>query len=537
MTFKRIFMKRPIISAGSIIVVLLLAFFLHKIYTQNTAGSSIVKTKLNTLLSVLNHIDKDYFESVDINKLMEGAIDGMLDELDPHSVYIPAEGMDEVDEHIRGEFQGIGIEFDILNEYLTVITPVADSPSERAGLLPGDQIIRIDGEDARGITRDGVFKKLRGKKGTKVVITIRRSRTPEPFDVTIIRDNIPLYSVRTTTMVDEQTGYIWLTRFSANSLKEMKSALSELNQQGMQRLVLDLRNNSGGLLSIAAEISNLFIAKSDTIVYTRGKRKDVEQVFIANPRRGNDKFPLVVLVNRGSASASEIVAGAVQDLDRGIIVGETTFGKGLVQRQIPLNDGSAIHITIAQYYTPSGRLIQREYENGNDHDYYSDMFVENRELVVDSLKKLRPKYFTRNGRIVYGGGGITPDLLALWKPNVLDDTRTLIAHPKRPLFNWAFEYSQVLKNKYTVFEQFDNEWFLNDTLFEEFLTFVESEKINVEQSILIEDRINLKIRLKAQIAASLWGRDEYYKIILPTDNQFRAAIKGFEETVHLININ
>ena len=334
-------------------------------------------------------------------------------------------------------------------------------------------------------------------------------------------------------MLDDQTGYLWLTRFSATSLYEVKSAMSELSKKGMHRLILDLRNNSGGLLTQAVEITNLFIAKSDTIVYTRGKRKDLEQVFIADPSRGDNSFPLIVLVNRGSASASEIVAGAIQDLDRGIIVGETTFGKGLVQRQIPLSDGSAIRLTITQYYTPSGRLIQREYEHGDDFSYYSDMFMENREVIVDSLKKLRPKHFTRNGRVVYGGGGITPDILSTFESDISAETQSVLSNPSRPLFDWVSTYSQSIKNDFDSFEQFNNSWFLSDVLYEDFLSFLIAQKIEFDRSAITKDNKYLKRRIKAQLAAALWGRDEYYKIILPTDNQVTAAIKSFKETVDL----
>ena len=533
MNIKRFSFRNPIISTISIILSLILIVFLYNVYTQKRDEKNAVKTKLNTLLSVLHYINNDYFEKVELDKLMDGAIRGVLDQLDPHSVYIPAEELEEIEEQFKGNFQGIGIEFDVLNGILTVIAPVADSPSEHAGLLSGDQIIKINSKDALGITKEGVFNKLRGKKGTKVIVTVRRIGTPKPFDITIVRDNIPLYSVRTALMIDNQTGYIWLTRFSSTSLAEVKSAMSELSQKGMQRLVLDLRNNSGGLLKQAVEITNLFIAKSDTIVYTRGKRKELEKVFIADPRKGNDEFPLVVLVNRGSASASEIVAGAVQDLDRGIIVGETTFGKGLVQRQIPLRDGSAIRLTITQYYTPSGRLIQRAYENGHDYEYYSDIFIENREIVVDSLKKLRPEHFTRNGRVVYGGGGITPDVLSAWKPGITAETQSLINNPSRPIFNWASEYSQSIKNDFVSFEQFNKSWFLSDDMYKGFLSFLISQNIEFDRSAINEDRKYLKTRIKAQVAATLWRRDEYYKITLPTDNQVVTAINSFKETVEL----
>ena len=259
MKLNRFLFRKPIISTSFIFLSLIFVVFLHNIYTQKRDVSRLVKNKLNVLVNVLNYINEDYFEPVELDKLMDGAISGVLDKLDPHSVYIPAEDLKEISEQLKGEFQGIGIEFDILNGNLTVIAPVADSPSEHVGLLSGDQITKIDGKDAFGITKEGVFKALRGKKGSKVTVTIRRFGTLEPFDVTIIRDNIPLYSVRTAIMFDSQTGYIWLTRFSTTSLYEVKHAMSELSKKGMQRLVLDLRNNSGGLLNQAAEISNLFI--------------------------------------------------------------------------------------------------------------------------------------------------------------------------------------------------------------------------------------------------------------------------------------
>ena len=296
---------------------------------------------------------------------MDGAFDGIMKKLDPHSVYIPPKELEDIDEKFKGKFQGIGIEFDILNGYITVITPVADSPSERAGLQPGDKIVKINGEDAYEIKKEQVFEKLRGKKGTPVDITIKRIGTKKLFNVTIVRDNIPIYSVRAETMIDDSTGYIRLTRFSATTKQEVEKSIKRLKTKGMKRLLLDLRNNSGGYLEQAAGIADLFIVEKDTLVYTKGKKATTKQVFIADPSRGHGELPLIVLVNRGSASASEIVSGAVQDLDRGLVIGETTFGKGLVQRQIPLKDGSAIRITIARYFTPSGRLIQRPYEEGS----------------------------------------------------------------------------------------------------------------------------------------------------------------------------
>ena len=378
------------------------------LYSESRDIYRIIENKFRVFNQIIQYVNEYYYEDVDMDKIWNGAFHGFMEKLDPHSVYIPPKKQEEIDEIFRGEFQGIGIEFDVLEGYITVIAPVADSPSERVGLHPGDRIIEIDGEDAYGITKDEVIKTLRGPKGTSVDLKIARIGA-EPFDVIIIRDVIPIYSVRASLMLDEQTGYIWLTRFTATSSEEIRNALKKLDDNGMKRLVLDLRNNSGGFLEQAAEIANMFIATRDTLVYTMGKHNNTNEVFLAKPSKGREDFPLIILLNRGSASASEIVAGAVQDLDRGLIVGETSFGKGLVQRQFGLRDGSAIRVTIARYFTPSGRLIQRPFEDGNTRQYYAELYEQNREAIIDSLKELRPKFKTRNGRTVYGGGGITPD--------------------------------------------------------------------------------------------------------------------------------
>jgi carboxyl-terminal processing protease len=499
------------------------------LFSQNRNPYKQSKENLHTLSEILYYLNQDYFEAVDIDELMEGAFKGIMNELDPHSIYISADQLTDIDEQFTGKFQGIGIEFDILRGYLTVIAPVADSPAEQAGLQPGDKIIAINGDDAFEITREEVFKKLRGKKGTLVDVTIQRLGEEMPFDVTIIRDVIPIYSVRAALMLDEATGYIWLTRFSATSEQEMRKALEFLENQGMQKLVLDLRNNSGGLLTQAAEIANMFITANDTLVYTQGNRPEMEQAFIADPQKGRSDFPLIILVNRGSASASEIVAGAAQDLDRSLIVGETTFGKGLVQRQIPLSDGAAIRMTIARYYTPSGRLIQRPYENGNDHDYYEDLMLENREETLDSLKSIRPQYTTRSGRIVYGGGGITPDIYIPWNSPFSTASQRILANPKRPAFNWASTFSNAHRQRFGSFESFDSNWEMTENDFISFLDFLSNEEIEVDTAALEEDKKYLLNYLKSQIAGSTWGRNEALKIRLKDDNQVMQSLEHFEE--------
>lgn len=482
---------------------------------------------MRTLTQILNNVNTLYFEDVDMEKLMDGAFSGIMKELDPHSIYIPAKKQKDVDELFRGKFQGIGIEFDILHGYITVISPVADSPSERAGLLPGDQIISIDGEDAYNITKEEVFQTLRGPKGTSVELMIRRIGGEE-FPVTIIRDDIPIYSVRTATMLDEKTGYVWLTRFSASTSEEMKAALEKLDNLGMSQLILDLRMNSGGYLEQAAETANMFIARPDTLVFTKGKQRKLEQVFIADPKKGREDFPLIILINRGSASASEIVAGAVQDLDRGLIAGETSFGKGLVQRQVPMNDGSAIRVTIARYFTPSGRLIQRPYEDGKDYNYYKELYADDREAKIDSLKELRPKYKTRVGRVVYGGGGITPDKFIPQEFSPEPGTQKVLANSKRPLFNWGSNYANERRDELINFNAFKNSR-LSDDDYESFLHYLDEEGIDADTADLNSNRDYLLTMLQAEVAGARWGKDEAFGIRIHADNQIMAAFSYFNE--------
>ena len=518
-----------LVLSVSVMILIPLSQFL---YSKNQY--SIIEEKFKVMNQILYYINQLYFEDVDMDEVMEGAFHGMFEKLDPHSIYIPAKQQEELDELFRGSFQGIGIEFDILNGYITVISPVADSPSERAGLMPGDQITAINGEDAFEITKKDVFKKLRGPKGTSVVITIRRLGG-ETFDVTIIRDDIPIYSVRASLMLDEETGYIWLTRFSATTDEEVRASLNQLGAQGMKRLVLDLRNNSGGFLEQAAAISNLFISREDTLVYTKGKSSKMEQVFIADPKLGREDFPLIVLINRGSASASEIVAGSVQDLDRGLVVGETSFGKGLVQRQLPLNDGSAIRVTIARYYTPSGRLIQRSYENGEVADYYKDLYIKDRESVLDSLKELRPKFITRDGRVVYGGGGITPDQYVSWDLDLQKNTQRILGNPKRPFFNWGSNYANEHRDEFDVYDNFRTHWVLDENDFQMFIDYLSSEKIEINAEELEKDKDYILNMLKSEVASAHWGKDEAMGIRLNYDNQVIDALNYFDEAAGFIN--
>ena len=362
--------QKRYLAIGAISVIFL--FTVASVGPASYSKAVNIYEKIRVLNQIISIVNENYVEPVNWDEALDGAFLGLLDELDPHSSYISRDKLETVNEQFHGKFEGIGIEFDLLGGYITVISPVVDSPSDRAGLQPGDKIVSIDGEDAYEITREDVYNTLRGPKGTAVLLTIRRPGQEETFDVEIIRDRIPIYSLISSFMIDDRTGYMRLTRFASSTSQEVSEAVKSLRAEGMTRLIFDLRTNSGGYLEQAVNVADLFITSPDTLVYTAGRKAEMSEVYVASPKRGYGDFAVIVLINRWSASASEIVAGAVQDLDRGLVMGETSFGKGLVQRQWPLKDGSALRVTIARYYTPSGRLIQRPYDNGT-RDYYEDL--------------------------------------------------------------------------------------------------------------------------------------------------------------------
>ena len=519
----------PMVTSALFGFIFAILVFMPEAYSKNKNIYRVLKDKIMVMQQIISYVDHFYFDDVDMDKIMDGAFHGLMEELDPHSTYIPAKDQENIDELFRGKFQGIGIEFDVLHGYITVISPVPDSPSDYAGLQSGDKIIAINGDNAYKITKDEVVKKLRGRKGTEVEITIQRIGLEDPFDVTIIRDDIPIYSVGAATMLDEETGYILLRRFSATTIDEVNKAIEKLDNQNFKKLVFDLRGNSGGYLEQAAAVSNLFISTKDTLVYTKGKVSDSNQAFVSDPKKGRNDFSLIVLINRGSASASEIVSGAVQDLDRGLIIGETSFGKGLVQRQLPLEGGAAIRITMARYYTPSGRLIQRPYEEGDDMTYYKELYASDRESVLDSLKKLRPKYQTKQGRTVYGGGGITPDKYVPYKNKLTKGTQKLLRNPERPIFNFSSTYATQNDLGYKDFKNFKNNWRVNQAVYSQFLDYLESDSISFDSDSLMVDEYFIHNRIKSEIAGTIWGKDESASIRLFLDNQVSEALKYFNE--------
>lgn len=509
---------------------------LDKIFSADNLRESI--RKFNDVLTLT---EKYYVEEVDTQKLVEKAINGILSDLDPHSVYIPKEQFTQVEESFRGDFEGIGIEFQVVNDTLTVVSAISGGPSEALGILPGDRIVKIDGKDVIGITNDEVRNKLRGKAGTEVKVSILRVGVSKPIEYTIIRDKIPLYSVDTHFMIDATTGYVSVSRFSETTYDELIEALNDLYKSGMKNLLLDLRGNPGGYLNQAVKISDLFISGNKKIVYTEGRRKEFDEEYSAFQASKFEEIPLIILINRGSASASEIVSGAVQDWDRGLIVGETSFGKGLVQRQFELADNSALRLTISKYFTPSGRLIQRDYKHKkNKMDYYSEIDSTD-ETEGDNLNHIsekdstKPIFKTSKGRTVYGGGGITPDYII--KSELLTDyTRNLLR--KNIFYTFILPYldknGQSIKNKYgedlkTFREQFE----ITNEIISNFISYAKTKDVEFIKDDFDKDESYIRERLKAQIARNFWKNEGWYFVLLNTDAQFQKALTLFDEAKSL----
>ncbi len=508
---------------------------LFAVYGFKNLNSSDRFKKLKTFSELLRLINDNYVEDVDVDAVLDGAITGMLNELDPHSTYISSENLNNINEQFAGKFEGIGIEFDILDDYITVISPIPGTPSDRAGLQSGDKIIKINNESAYKITFDEVFQKLRGPKGSKVDISIKRPNFDELLEITIIRDEIPIFSVLASFLIDEETGYIKINRFSSTTTQEFQDAMDELIHDGMSQLILDLRNNGGGLMDEAVNMVDLFVSSNDTILMTKGRIRGSESVYRAHREAPYKDIPVIAVINRGSASASEIVSGAFQDLDRGIVLGETSFGKGLVQRQYQLRDGSAARITIARYYTPSGRLIQRPFDKTYEN-YYTSLIEKNRE-ATDSLLAERPQFKTNNGRTVYGGGGITPDYHVPTTLELSQSTRTIMSHPERLPFNYAGQLNKALPKKYFEYAYFSDYYHLQEDDMPEFFDWLTDLEIEFKEEDITADWEFIGNRLKAQIASARWGKEYLFKTHIQVDEQIQSAMMHFEDAELLIKVH
>jgi len=432
----------PLWMALSVVIGIFIGTFFANRFSGNRL--SIINSGSNKLNDLLHIVDDQYVDTVNVNDLVEKAMPTILKELDPHSVYISQKDVQQANDDLKGSFFGVGIEFTIRKDTIHVQNVITNGPSERAGLLAGDKIVEIDGEEFVGkkVTTEEAMHRLKGDKDTKVQIGVLRGKEKKIRQYTVIRGEIPMKSVIATYMLNDDTGYIKIKNFGDKTYPELLIGLARLAQEGFDNLVIDLRGNTGGYLGSAVQMANEFLSRGQLIVYTEGRRSQ-RQEYRADGRGSYQQIPLVVLIDEGSASASEIFAGAIQDNDRGTIIGRRSFGKGLVQQPISLHDGSMIRLTIARYYSPSGRCIQKPYTMGDDRSYEEDLinrYQHGEFFSGDSIKHEGPEYHTLNGRVVYGGGGITPDIF------VGEDTTNVTSYYKEAtmsglILQFAYEYT------------------------------------------------------------------------------------------------
>ena len=491
------------------------------------------KSALQKLSTIYYLIDNFYVDTANFENLTEEAITTILKELDPHSAYISKKDVQKANEPLEGSFEGIGVTFQIFQDTILVVSPVSGGPSDKVGIMAGDKIVKIDGEDAFGkkVNNEYVAKHLRGEKGTKVTLGIKRGNSDELIDFEVVRDKIPLNSIDASFMLDDKIGYIKLDRFAKTSMEEFDAALEELKAKKMKSLILDLRGNNGGYLNIATELSNQFLKDDMTIVFTEGD-KNPKQIFKTDKKGEFTDGKLVVLIDEGSASASEIVSGAIQDWDRGVIIGRRSFGKGLVQRPFNLADGSVVRLTTARYYTPTGRCIQRSYDKGSE-DYFKEMTkrMDHGEFYhADSIQFPDSlKYSTLiSGRTVYGGGGIMPDIFMPVDTSYSTKLYTDLIR-KGILNRFTLDYvmanrSEIL-NQYVDFEKFDEEFNVTDSMIDDFRALAEKEGVTWNEEQFERSAPLIKLQIKALIARNEWNMENYYQVVLKEDKVVNKAME------------
>jgi carboxyl-terminal processing protease len=502
------------------------------------------KEEIQKMITAMQIIDLAYVDSVDMDKVVAGAIEKSLRDLDPHSAYLSKDEVEKANEPLEGSFEGIGVTFQIFQDTILVISPVPGGPSEKLGILAGDKIVKINDEEATGqeIDNEWVMEHLRGKKGTSVLVSIYRNGKKDLLDYTIVRDKIPLNSIDATFMAAPGIGYIRLNRFSKTSVEEFTKAVADLRAEGMVKLILDLRGNSGGYLNTAIELSDEFLPTGKLIVYTEGLHSP-KQDFFSSSAGNFEKGQLVVIIDEASASASEIVSGAIQDWDRGVVIGRRSFGKGLVQRPFPLPDGSVIRLTTARYYTPTGRCIQRPYDKGTE-DYYEDFYkrFEHGEFEVadsihfpDSLE-----YETPNGRIVYGGGGIMPDVFIPWDSTMFSDYYVELRR-KGVVNDFSLKYVDIHRGemfeKYPNLDAFSKDFIIDDEIISQFKSLAEKEGVPFDEKGWAASEELITIQIKALIARTLWDISAFYEIMSAIDNEFKKAVNLLEDPEKFKKLN
>ena len=504
-------------------------------YANHFSGNrlNIINSGSNRLNNLLHIIDDQYVDNVNIDSLVDKAIPQILSDLDPHSVYITAKDMQAANDELKGSFSGVGIEFNIREDTLHVQNVIKNAPAERAGLLAGDKVVSIDGKPFVGktVTNDEAMRRLKGPKDTKVRIGVLRYGHKKPLEFTVTRGDIPQKSITATYMLDDDTGYIRIKNFGERTYPDMLIALAKLSQEGCKNLVIDLRDNTGGFLQSAVQMANEFLPKNKLIVYTQG-RKSQRQDYVSDGKGSYQRMPLVVLINEGSASSSEIFAGAMQDNDRATVIGRRSFGKGLVQQQMGFTDGSLIRLTIARYYTPSGRCIQKPYTTGDAADYEQDIYSRYQHgefFSQDSIKHTGPAYHTGIGRLVYGGGGITPDIF------VAEDTIGLTSYFKQAamsglILQFAYNYTDNNRQKLAKYKTLKEltDYLGKQNLVEQFATYADKHGLQRRNLMIRKSHKMLSRFIISRIVYNMLDDEVWTQYLNEDDPVITAALKVFK---------
>ena len=504
-------------------------------YANHFSGNrlNIINSGSNRLNNLLHIIDDQYVDNVNIDSLVDKAIPQLLSDLDPHSVYITAKDMQAANDELKGSFSGVGIEFNIREDTLHVQNVIKNAPAERAGLLAGDKVVTIDGKPFVGkiVTNDEAMRRLKGPKDTKVRIGVLRYGHQKPLEFTVTRGDIPQKSITATYMLDDDTGYIRVKNFGERTYPDMLIALAKLSQEGCKNLVIDLRDNTGGFLQSAVQMANEFLPKNKLIVYTQG-RKSQRQDYVSDGKGSYQRMPLVVLINEGSASSSEIFAGAMQDNDRATVIGRRSFGKGLVQQQMGFTDGSLIRLTIARYYTPSGRCIQKPYTTGDAADYEQDIYSRYQHgefFSQDSIKHTGPAYHTGIGRLVYGGGGITPDIF------VAEDTIGLTSYFKQAamsglILQFAYNYTDNNRQKLAKYKTLKEltDYLGKQNLVEQFATYADKHGLQRRNLMIRKSHKMLSRFIISRIVYNMLDDEVWTQYLNEDDPVITAALKVFK---------
>ena len=522
----------PLWLALSTVIGILIGTF----YANHFSGNrlSIINSGSNKLNNLLYIIDDQYVDTVNMADLVEKAVPQILAELDPHSTYLSAKAVQTANDDLRGSFSGVGIEFTIRNDTLRVQNVITDGPAEKAGLLAGDKIVTVDDSvfTGKSLTNDEAMHRLKGPEGTKVKLGVMRYGEQEIRHFTVTRGEIPMKSITAVYMLDEQTGYIRIKNFGENTYYELLVALAQLSQKGFQQLAIDLRGNTGGYLQSAVQIANEFLPKNRLIVYTEGRHSPREE-YLSDGRGSYKHMPLVILIDEASASATEILAGAIQDNDRGTVIGRRSFGKGLVQKPVEFGDGSMMRLTIARYYTPSGRCIQKPYVSGMDKEYEEDLLMRynNGEFFSqDSIKHTGPEYHTRIGRVVYGGGGITPDIF------VPEDTTGYTSYYKEAamsglILQFGYDYTDNNRDKLNAYdnEQSLVKYLKKQNLLEQFVQYADKRGLKRRNLMIQKSHRLLEQYIESRIVYNMLDEAAWLQYLNQDDPAIRETLRVFKE--------